>query len=69
MAKSKARKQREKLIREGRQDPVDNRSPFSQLNLCTKKTKTKKDVVYSRRRTNLESDHPSSSFYFCKIFL
>ncbi|MBT2218485.1 hypothetical protein KK120_22070 [Virgibacillus dakarensis] len=46
MAKSKALKKRQKLVREGRLNPVASRSPFSQLDLRTRKTKTKKDHLY-----------------------
>lgn len=44
MSKSKARKCREKLAREGKRNPELSRSPFAMLDLNTRKTKTKKDL-------------------------
>ncbi|MFD1848546.1 hypothetical protein [Oceanobacillus bengalensis] len=52
MAKSKARKLRQKRVREGRLDPQINRSPFAQLDLRTKRTKTKKDHLYRAKHKN-----------------
>lgn len=49
MAKSKAKKYREKLVREGRLNPEIKRSPFHTLDLTTRKTKTKKDVLYQNK--------------------
>jgi hypothetical protein len=47
MAKTKARKFREKLVREGKRDPESNRSLFANADMykmmTSKKTKTKKD--------------------------
>ncbi|MDR7071704.1 hypothetical protein [Fictibacillus barbaricus] len=49
MAKTKARKLREKLVREGKRNPDSNRSTFSNADIykmmTSKKTKTKKDKL------------------------
>jgi hypothetical protein len=52
MAKSKAKKIREKLTREGRRNPEENRSPFVFEDMRTRKTKTKKDLLYQKKRKN-----------------
>ncbi|MEN1967183.1 hypothetical protein WMZ97_03795 [Lentibacillus sp. N15] len=68
MSKSNARKRREKSVREGRLNPEMYRSPFAQLDLHTRKTKTKKDYLY---RTKHKNRHPhrqdNDSFYFFMI--
>lgn len=45
MAKSSARKKREKLVREGRRNPVDNRGVYALADLRTRKTKTKIEML------------------------
>ncbi|GGB59213.1 hypothetical protein F3157_16185 [Virgibacillus dakarensis] len=65
MAKSKALKKRQKLVREGRLNPVASRSPFSQLDLRTRKTKTKKDHLYRTKHKNRPPyNRENDSFYF-----
>ncbi|THG92419.1 hypothetical protein AJ85_05005 [Alkalihalobacillus alcalophilus ATCC 27647 = CGMCC 1.3604] len=65
MAKSKAKKQREKLMREGRRNPENGRSPYVELSLFTRKTKTKKDKLYQRKHKNhFSNEEKSGSFYF-----
>ncbi|MFS0672108.1 hypothetical protein [Ornithinibacillus sp. 179-J 7C1 HS] len=65
MSKSKALKQREKLIREGRLNPEINRSPYAQLDLRTRKTKTKKDYEYRIKHKNRNPKQwENGSFYF-----
>jgi hypothetical protein len=53
MAKSKAKKEREKLEREGRMNPDSKRSPFANNEMfrfmSTKKTGTKKDILYKEK--------------------
>jgi hypothetical protein len=46
MAKSKAKKIREKLKREGKRNPEVGRSPFAFTDMATRKTKTKKEKLY-----------------------
>ncbi|PGS48296.1 hypothetical protein [Bacillus sp. AFS041924] len=41
MSKSRAKKLREKLVREGNRNPELSRSPFSMLDLNTRRTKSK----------------------------
>ncbi|EMG27036.1 hypothetical protein X560_0172 [Listeria fleischmannii 1991] len=62
MAKSKAKKYREKLVREGRLNPEIKRSPFHTLDLTTRKTKTKKDVLYQNK--NHSFGDGENGFYF-----
>ncbi|PAV31654.1 hypothetical protein CIL05_03070 [Virgibacillus profundi] len=68
MGKSKALKQREKLVREGKLNPEIGRSPFSQFDLRTRKTKTKKEQLYSVKHKNHNSGKwEDDSFYLGKI--
>lgn len=48
MAISKAKKKRQKLIREGHLNPEIKRSPFALIDLSSKQTKTKKDIFIAR---------------------
>lgn len=65
MAKSKAKKIREKLAREGNRNPKLSRSPFALTDLRTRKTKTKKDVLYrSKYKNHHSSKGNNGSFYF-----
>ncbi|GIO25822.1 hypothetical protein [Ornithinibacillus bavariensis] len=65
MSKSKALKHRKKLVREGRLNPEINRSPYAQLNLRTRKTKTKKDHVYRMKHKNRNPKQwENGSFYY-----
>lgn len=60
MAKSKAKKLREKLEREGRRNPESLRSPFATTDLFrqmrTKATKTKKDKLNGIKHRNQSSN-------------
>ncbi|WP_442594723.1 hypothetical protein [Neobacillus sp. D3-1R] len=65
MAKSKAKKIREKLVREGRRNPEESRSPFIFTDMRTRKTKTKKDYLYQNKCKNHSSQVGNDgSFYF-----
>jgi hypothetical protein len=55
MAKSNAKKTREKLVREGRRNPEESRSPFVFTDMRTRTTKTKKDYLYQRNKKNHSS--------------
>ncbi|MDX8366376.1 hypothetical protein [Cytobacillus sp. IB215665] len=64
MAQSKAKKIRLKAIREGRRNPEENRSPFVFADMRTRKTKTKKDLVYKHKHKNQSPDkNRDGSFY------
>ncbi|MEK4145543.1 hypothetical protein NST02_00305 [Robertmurraya sp. FSL W8-0741] len=52
MTKSKARKYRDKIAREGQRNPEWNRSPFAFADMRTRKTKTKKDHLYKTKHKN-----------------
>ncbi|PGY15168.1 hypothetical protein [Bacillus sp. AFS031507] len=65
MAKSKAKKLREKLTREGRMNPVEKRSPFVFNDMRSRITKTKKDHLYQFKHKNHQSEAGNDgSFYF-----
>jgi hypothetical protein len=52
VAKSKAKKLREKLEREGKMNPEIKRSPFVLADMRTRTTKTKKDHIYQFKNKN-----------------
>lgn len=65
MAKSQARKLREKLAREGKRNPEKGRSPYALTDLHTRVTKTKKDHLYRTKHKNQSSYNGNDgSFYF-----
>jgi hypothetical protein len=72
MAKSKAKKLREKLAREGKMNPEIKRSTFTLTDMRTRMTKTKKQHLYQFKHKNHQSyDGNDGSFYFaanCKCF-
>ena len=68
MARSHAKKKRLKLMREGRMNPEDSRSPFAELDLSTRMTKTKKGIQYRRKHKNRLPNHwDSDSFYYGQV--
>ncbi|MFD1737284.1 hypothetical protein ACFSCX_12040 [Bacillus salitolerans] len=68
MSKSKARKYREKIVREGTRNPELSRSPYVLYDLRTKKTKTKKDLLYRSKHKNHVSDNRNDgSFYMLQF--
>lgn len=64
MAISKAKKKRQKLVREGHLNPEIKRSPFALIDLSSKQTKTKKGYLYSKKRKN----HQEDDSFFCVFF-
>lgn len=67
LAKSNARKIREKLEREGRLNPAELRSPFVFSDMRTRTTKTKKDHLYRSKHKNQSlRDGNDGSFFFEK---
>ncbi|MFD1173169.1 hypothetical protein [Oceanobacillus picturae] len=68
MSRSKAQKVRQKQIREGRMDPAKLRSPYTELDLQTRKTKTKKDHLYRMKHQNRYPDHQGDGSFLC-LFL
>jgi hypothetical protein len=65
LAKSKAKKMREKIVREGRRNPETSRSPFIFVDMRTRKTKTKKDYLYRDNKKNHSSHEGNDgSFLF-----
>lgn len=68
LAKSNARKLREKLVREGRRNPEANRSPYAFTDMKTRRTKTKKDYMFRNKYKNHSSQQGNDgSFYFGKF--
>lgn len=70
MAKSRARKIRDKMVREGRMDPAKMRGIYALADLGTRKSKTKHEKMYQRKYGELPSIDKNqlddSSFYFRK---
>lgn len=65
MAQSQAKKQRQKLIREGKRSPELSRSPFAFQDLRTRKTKTKQEQLHRQKYKNHASIYgDDGSFYF-----
>lgn len=66
MAKSKAKKMREKLTREGKRNPELSRSPFAALDMSTRKTKTKQDQLNQNKHKhkNLISYYGDDGSFF-----
>lgn len=63
MATSKAKKQRQKLVRAGHLNPEIKRSPFALMDLSSKQTKTKKDIFIVRN-----SRITKEMILFCDLF-
>lgn len=68
MAKSNARKRREKLEREGRRNPGQNRSIFAFADLRTRRTKTKAEKQNQvKHKRSLFSQKDDGLFYLSVI--
>jgi hypothetical protein len=69
MAKSKAKKLREKLAREGKRNPENGRGTYALANLTTKKTKTKKEklnqLYKKERQSRYGMDRENVVLLFC----
>ncbi|MFB7142887.1 MULTISPECIES: hypothetical protein [unclassified Bacillus (in: firmicutes)] len=66
MSKSRAKKLREKLTREGNRNPELSRSPFSMLDLNTRRTKTKQEKlnqVKHKKQSFGKDDFQKDCFY------
>lgn len=48
MAKSSAKKHREKLARAGKRNPAENRSPFAFADMRQRRTKTKSEKLHQQ---------------------
>ncbi|WML41001.1 hypothetical protein RCG19_04885 [Neobacillus sp. OS1-2] len=64
MAKSKAKKLREKLARAGKRNPDAKRSGFSFTDMRTRMTKTKKDHLYQFKYKNHQSNDGNDGSFF-----
>ncbi|WP_284139367.1 MULTISPECIES: hypothetical protein [unclassified Virgibacillus] len=67
MARSKAAKTRKKRVREGRLDPELMRSPYAELDLRTRKTKNKKDLIYKIKHKNRPLQQRDNDSFFIVI--
>ncbi|WNS73796.1 hypothetical protein RRV45_12795 [Bacillus sp. DTU_2020_1000418_1_SI_GHA_SEK_038] len=68
MARSRAKKMRERSVREGKRDPELNRSSFAFADMRTRTTKTKKDYLYREKHKNHTLvDRSDGSFYFVAL--
>lgn len=64
MSQSKAKKQRVKLLREGKRNPEESRSPFVFQDMRTRQTKTKKEKLNKQKYKNHFFDEgKNGSFY------
>lgn len=71
MAKSKAKKMREKLEREGLRNPETSRGVFALTDMRTRKTKTKKEKMFQSKHKKRFTDHQdgygsSNRSFLCK---
>ncbi len=57
MAKSKAKKMRDKMTREGKRNPELNRSLFVFADMETRKTKTRRRKNFSTSIQNIKNDY------------
>ncbi|RRJ64300.1 hypothetical protein EHV15_16230 [Paenibacillus oralis] len=65
MAESKAKKLRNKQIREGKRSPELSRSPFAFTDMRTRKTKTKLEQMNKQKYKNHASAYgDDGSYYF-----
>ena len=62
MAKSKARKHREKMIREGKRNPVENRGIYVLADMRTRRTKTKAEKLQQQKYKGRISYHDKEDF-------
>ncbi|MEN2666895.1 hypothetical protein ACRW9N_04785 [Listeria aquatica] len=69
MSKSKAKKKREKRVREGLLNPEIKRSPYAALDLRTRATKTKKDALYQVKHKNHSFNEEKNGFLFGSFLL
>ncbi|MBM7542254.1 hypothetical protein [Amphibacillus cookii] len=70
MAKSKARKTREKLVREGYRDPAKNRGIYALGDLRTRKRKTKHEKQYQNKYGELSpiDKNKMDDSFFCYVY-
>jgi polyhydroxyalkanoate synthesis regulator phasin len=64
VAKSKAKKLRDKLVREGKMNPEIKRSPFVLTDMRTRITKTRKDHIYQFKNKNHRFQDGNDGSYY-----
>lgn len=67
MARSKAKKLRQKLVREGKRSPELSRSPFASADLRTRKTKTKQELIHTQKYKSHASYHGDDGSLFWRM--
>jgi hypothetical protein len=67
VAKSKAKKLRERLVREGNRNPEASRSPFAFTDMRIRKTKTKKDLLYRNKHKNHSPYEEKNGSFFILV--
>ncbi|MGG4493549.1 hypothetical protein [Brevibacillus reuszeri] len=67
MAKSSARKQREKLEREGKRNPDQNRSIFAFADLRSKQTKTKTEKLRQQKHKRSYSYQQEDGLFYLLV--
>jgi hypothetical protein len=69
MAISKAKKMRNKLAKAGKRNPEAGRSPFAQMDLTTRRSKTKYEQIHTIKHKNHASIYgDDGSFYFYRQY-
>jgi polyhydroxyalkanoate synthesis regulator phasin len=68
LAKSKAKKLRDKLVREGRMNPEEKRSPFVFTDMRMRTTKTKKEHIYQYKHKNHQSQEGNDGSFLYVAF-
>ncbi|WP_026678317.1 hypothetical protein [Fictibacillus gelatini] len=68
MAKSDARKKRDRLVREGKRNPIENRGVYALADLRTRKTKTKAEMLQQQKHKGRLSfyDEDNRPYFFMK---
>jgi len=69
LAKSKAKKLREKLAREGNLNPEAKRGNYVHADMRTRMTKTKKDHLYQFKHKNHHSQDGNDGSFYLHIIL
>lgn len=69
MAKSKAKKHREKMIREGKRNPLENRGIYVLADMRTRRTKTKMEKLQQQKYKGRIPYHDKEDFDLFTFFV
>ncbi|MED1790403.1 MULTISPECIES: uracil phosphoribosyltransferase [Brevibacillus] len=67
MAKSSARKHRDKMIREGKRNPELHRSIFALVDMTQRRTKTKAEKLKQQKHKRPLSFQSDDGLFFCGL--